>query len=519
MIKLKNYLILLLLPLMAACFSDESTDATKQLSTIVIESGIDSIYNIGKNDTILITPVISQDNEEKELRYVWEVDLKEVAYDKDFAFVGKSLGKYNCRLIVENEDGKTFFPFTVFVNSPYEEGITILSKDDKGNSMLSFMQKPYGEEKGKFFAYDCFAVNNPDDEFAAGAVDMVQCRDAVGSGGWVIIACQGGGENNDAPTIYYLNEKTFEIENSIKVTGYDDFKPVKMGLTPVVYQQTSYPILCENGKVYDFSTGEADIIKPRKLQSTYSPSCVVTRTSTSYEILLWDKINQGLSLIYNGYGPYYCSEKKYHLMLSEEGFDKNNFFAGSDFITMTNIRMTPEHLAKSGNRSELLIITSYMFGMFAESRVIYSDFWGYNAMEEEESMRYPMTVESYHDGDWDSSTPPLTAETPCIANKTYTTLHFAKGNKVYAWDYASVPTDMSGLLSPKEFCSVGSDDAIITGFELSDDHKKLYVSYYEPKQQGLNGSLAVFHSDEKGPALEEYKNISYQAVKMIYKKK
>ena len=47
---IKYSLLLLLLPLLVSCFDDKSSDATKPISDIIIESGIDSVYNIEKND-------------------------------------------------------------------------------------------------------------------------------------------------------------------------------------------------------------------------------------------------------------------------------------------------------------------------------------------------------------------------------------------------------------------------------------------------------------------------------------
>jgi hypothetical protein len=66
--------------------------------------------------------------------------------------------------------------------------------------------------------------------------------------------------------------------------------------------------------------------------------------------------------------------------------------------------------------------------------------------------------------------------------------------------------------------TVGSDNAVITGFELSDDHKKTYVAFYEPNQKGLNGSVWVFDTD-KGTVLDKHDNVCYQPVKIMYKKK
>lgn len=514
---LKLCLMLMLLPLAVACFDDKSTDATLPISEITIKSGIDSIYNIAKNETIVILPVVSQTGEEKVLSYTWEVDLEEVSNDTVFEYTGASLGNFNCRLIVENEDGKTFFPFTINVNSPYEEGITILSRDADGKSMISFMQKPVAGEQAKFYTGDCFAINNPKEKFAAGAVDIVQCRNGSGSGNWLIVACQGGGEDNDLPTFYYMNEKTFEVENSFTVSDYPDFKPVKLGITPVIRTETSYPVLCENGKVYDFSIGEADIIQPRKLQSEYAMNNIVSYGSSSYEILLWDKTNKGLSLIYNGYGPYYCSKPQYHLMLSDKEFASKNYFANRNLVAMSKIRMTPSQLITTGGRNEFLIITSV--SIIARSEVLYTDFWGYDQTyaDDVDEKKYPMMVADTHSGAM--ATSPIGVETPCIANKTYTTLLFADGNKVRVWNYSALPSDFSKLINADVLYTIDSESAVITGFEISDDHKKTYVAYYEPDSENeLNGSLVVIDTDT-GALLEEYKNISYQPVKIIYKTK
>lgn len=165
------------------------------------------------------------------------------------------------------------------VNSPYEEGIAVLSQDADGKSMLSFMLTPTesGAER-HFTSDDCFAVNNEDTRFASNAIDMVQ------SSGSLIIACQGAegwqsdpqkGRGSDVPTIYYLNEKTLVAENILTVSEYDDFKPTRLIIPSVGAEGVAYPILCENGSVYEFSTTEGAISKPTKLQSKYAQTCTV----------------------------------------------------------------------------------------------------------------------------------------------------------------------------------------------------------------------------------------------------
>ena len=115
----------------------------------------------------------------------------------------------------------------------------------------------------------------------------------------------------------------------------------------------------------------------------------------------------------------------------------------------------------------------------------------------------------------------INEHTPCIANATYKTMLFADGNKVLRWYYTKEEKEGGKqylLEDADQLLSVGSENAVITAFELSSDHKKTYVAFYEPQQEGLNGSVWVFDTDN-GKVLEKYENVCYQPVKMFYKKK
>lgn len=493
-----------IIPMIAACFSDETSEATGVLTEIVIEEGsMQSVYNVNKNETQVIAPVVYQKNGNKPLSYSWEIGSTIYSNDEVLYFVGDKLGKYNCRLIVENADGKVFFPFTLYVNSPYEEGLTIVSKDARGNSMLSFMQKPENEGgQASFTQGDCFAINNPDESFAANVADIVQ------SSGSLIVVCQGGGDNADIPTVYYLNEKTLVVENKFTVPEYDDFVPTIMGIPSTGFSGTSYPVLCENGKIYEFSTTEAALTKPRKWQSTYAQNCIVNIDGSTSEILFWDNENSGLCLVYNGYGPYYCSTE-YHLMLGNPEFDKKNYFANRAFKTMVPVSMTAKQLAEAGGAQEMLIITSLQAMPIYRSEVLHTALWGYDYTEAKPTF----TVQNSSTGMVANSV--LNATTPAVANKTFYSLLFADGNKVRCWKYNS---SVTGLAAATELLAVGSDNAVITDFVISDDHLRTYVAFYEPGASGLNGSVWVFDTD-KGTVLEKYDNVCYEPVKMIYKRK
>lgn len=496
---------------MSSCIKDNTTLADRPLSEILIDStSIATLYNIDKNDTLVIKPHISQTNTPKEVSYIWEVNQEVFSRTEEFVFPARYLGKYLCRLIVENGDGRSFFPFTVNVNSPYEEGITVLSQDREGNSMVSFMLTPTeaGAER-HFTTGDCFAVNNEDVRFASHAIDMVQ------SSGSLIIACQGAdgwqqnanrGRNADVPTIYYLNEKTLVAENILTVSEYEDFKPTHLVIPSKDASGVAYPILCENGSIYEFSTTEGAISKPTKLQSKYAQTCAVNDdggTGWYFDLLFWDKTVGGLCEIYSGYGPYYCG-KKYHL-LRDECKGQDNYFNGNDIVKMVLIDLTAKQ--RRTERSEILVLTKNAF--MTRKTILDTGFWVYD---------YENGVNMLFDNGGTTTacigTNIIDENTPCVANKTYYSLLFGRGNRLMRWNYTTQQTlDKADVLQ-----TFGSDNAVITDLVLSSDHLTTYVAFYEPELDGLNGSVYVVNTDT-GEIQEKYDNVCYRPTRMIYKKK
>lgn len=495
--------IALLTTTLASCFEDETTWGNRPISEIVIDStSIQSVYNINKNETLTISPIVSQTSGEKELTYTWEINLETYSHEPEFVYVGKELGSFQCRLIVENSDGKTFYPFKLYVNSPYEEGITIISKDSEGNGMLSFMLTPTdGSEPSGFMSGDQFAVNNPEYTFAANPADMVQ------SSGSLILACQGAADASSPATIYYLNEKTFVVENMLTASEYPDFKPVQMGIPSMGASGVAYPILCENGKVYEFSTTEGALAEPVKLTHTYAQTAIAYDEGKYgyYNLLYWDKEINALSLIYNGYGPYYCG--KTYLQKRDACQGSANFFDGLSIRKMVLVRMTDEQRL-AGTVPEALIVTQNVQGMFQKT-LMSVNFWEYNYETMENILWDNGGYKTCGIGEIS-----LNETTPCVANSTYFSMLFAEGNKIKCWNYTSSQwITQAGVLQ-----TIGSESAVITGLELSADHKKTYVAFYEPEQEGLNGCVWVIDTD-KGTVLQQYNNVCYQPVKIMYKKK
>ena len=498
--KIYPILVLSIPMVLSSCLEDHTTEAINPISEITIVDGsVKSQYDINKNDSLTITPEIEQSNEQKPLSFSWEVAGKEYSRDAVFHFTGDALGSYQCRLVVANEDGKAFQPFTLNVNSPYEEGITIISKTPEGESRLSFMlTRPDGTDS-TFYDYDCFTMNNRNEKFVSNVSDMRQC------GGNLLIACQGTGVPGDYATIYYLNEKTFVIENILSVPEYPDFKPTKMQMPSSAWEGPTYPILCENGKIYEFSKTEGTLVPDTQLSATYAQSCAFYEYGNYYNLVFWDVELGALCQIYTGYGPFYCSttDKQERSGVNET----TNYFNGWDFVAMFVPRQTDaQQVTEAG---EIVVIVKK--GIEYRKVRLNNNFWAYNEDTKQNVLtdNGGLTVTGF-------GSIKFSGESPCVANRTYYSLLFSDGidNKVYSWNYTS-----TGMLSnAKTIATVGSPNAVITSMEISDDHKRTYVAYYEPDEAGLNGHVTVLETNT-GKEIAQYDNICYRPVKIMYKKK
>ena len=354
---------------LASCFKDESTDATNPIAEITIdESNLMKVYNINKNDSLIISPVVTQSNKELPLYYAWELDQVIVSTEKEFRYKGDILGTYNGRLIVSNDDGKAFYTFTLNVNSPYEYGIMVLSKDTDGRPHIAFMQEPLeeGGEK-KFYDENCLEKNNTDQFFASNPSDIIQTT------GTLIVACQGNdNDSEDGAAIYFLNEKTFVMENLVESNEYKDFKPTRL-LTPQgSYEGSAYPVLSADGKMYSLPTYNAVLQPSHKLTSTYAQAGFAIGGDRYNDIVVWDNEVNDFVCLYNSYGPYYCGAQylltRDSLMTDE--YYKKNFSKLKGLNSLTPIRRTAEQ--EKNSRLQFVAIVK---GALATQKVIMGSFF------------------------------------------------------------------------------------------------------------------------------------------------
>ncbi len=511
---MKNRIILALVFLASAmvltsCFDDDTTLATRPLSEIsVVEGTIKTVYNLDINDTLTITPELTQSVKPLPIECSWEIGGEIFSVGQQLVYPAGTLGTFQCRLIAENEDGKTFFPFVINVNTSFEEGLAIVSSDRGGVSHLAFMLCHPDSVTSRFYDFDCFSKVNPEYKFASNVTDMTQSSQNL------IIACQGSEKEDDKATIYYLNDKTFDLENMLQADPelIDAFKPLRIAMPKVSRSGGAYPIICNGGKVLDAASEQGAIALPEKLRYTYSPCFVNASTrnnASEWSLLFWDKELNGLAQIYKGYGPFYCSSGVYQLGPTDPRYAANNYFNDMEFKAMTRVRQTAKTLA-SGREELLVFVVSKATGMTAMVRLAAI----FHTIDEEQ--KYTLQDNGGFVNCGMGNLCPFDENTPMLANNTYNTLFYANGNKVVSVNYRNMFVLSS--LSTKYFVEIGSPEAVITDFEISADHQTTYVSFYEPSQSGKNGSVWTFNT-QTGEIMDKYENICYQPVRMLYKEK
>ena len=497
---MRNTLFLLLAAIMLlSCYDDKTTNADKPISLIAIdENSVQAEYNIAKNDVLVITPTVSQTIGNKQMRLTWEVG-DDVYTGNTLRFKATELGTLRCRLIAENEDGRAFLPFVINVNTPYEEGITLLSVRPDGGTELSFMLHNVDGTADNFYDYECYTANNPDEEeLVPGGADLAQCA------GRLLITCSGDASHGGA--IYYINEKTFVLENVVKAPEYPNFHPTLTGVPRDVVSGPSFPILCQDGTVYYFSPLEGALSPSAKYPHKYAQSMIVTGRSGGYfDVYMWDQTIGDVCAILNAYGPYYLSND-FHCRLEEKDgggyqLSGDNYFANDTFEGMVMARSY-----KADDESQLIVFTRPRGSRL--NRTIFHYGWWVNGTDLSDNggkRTVALTPASR-----------FTPQTPMVATMRYGTLLYAAGNNIVRWAYTT--NQYVEQAAAKPIATVGTSKAVVTAMTLSKDHSQTYVAFYEPDQDGKNGHVWCI-ATETGEVLARYDNVCYRPTCMIYKNK
>ena len=209
-----------------------------------------------------------------------------------------------------------------------------------------------------------------------------------------------------------------------------------------------------------------------------------------------------------GYGPYYCINEYAEAKNREKVMAQSKIFVGQNLVNMFQPKLSKAQMLTQS--PELVIIsTSKNTGMLHRT-IMPVDFWTTNKNDYTVSLIINEKLKIIGFG----GVSLLKEDSPVVASNQHKAAYIGDTNKLYRWYYAS-----SNMLTAgdKPFATIGSNSSIITSVELSDNQKEVYVTAYDPAQQGKNGSFYIVDS-ETGEILKEYLNIAYKPIKVIYKR-
>ena len=492
------FFILYSLIFLSSCYDDKTTAATGDISLITIDTtSVLAVYNIGQLETLTISPKLTQTMPDKSLTCTWEIG-DSIIVGNTLTYTGHKLGSYRCRLVVQNEDGRAFRPFVINVNTIYEEGVAVLAVDDaSGATSLAFMLRQTDTTKPDYFYdYDCYAANNVGEEqLSVCGTDILQCN------GNLMLACAG--DNTNGGAIFYIDEKTFVLENVVKAPEYPDFHPVRVGVPGNAYVGTSFPVICENGKIYYFSASDGGLTPSSRYPNEYEKRCLLNSYSGGYyDLYMWDKTMGDLCAVLYSYGPYYCSTAFHCEMQKVDGryaLTGDNYFEGCTYCGMVLAEVP------SGMKVDPQLLVFAQKGILLHRVLLHCDWWVTDNKLADNGGLTSVSIRPFYVIDKDA---------PMLATQLDGSVLFAEGNAVRKWIFNSAQM----VHDAEAIATVGSADARITSMAFAPDHLTTYVAFYEPNESGLNGHVWQIDT-QTGSVIARHDNICHRPVKIIYKKK
>lgn len=468
--KLK-YLYIWLIGLSAiGCFDDDTTVDTVRISEVSIDTNsLQKEYNRDKNQTLVIdiTPYVTQKEKDLPLTFQWDMDYKFYS-DSSVLYVDcQELGTFPMRVKVSNEHSSAFYEFTLHINSPYEEGIAVLSESNDGTGMLSFMRQMADGTLGNFETR-CLSTNNPGVTFPKSPTDMSKRLSQL------FISFK------DNPSIYMVNDKTLELENVVTATEFSDFIPVAM-MMPDNEARTAIA-LSENGKVYNLASREGLILSHTDLTSTYSLVHYGDYEGWNPAYYLWDPALHTICY-YNGYTVDKCDQFE---TIWDEGHEIVAIFENEKGASFTVLTRKNGEIWKTS-------LGTYIYQQDPET--------------------YMYVGVDYRDVQRVIANPVLEKENPKVASSSYQCLFYAQGNKIYQWYYSSnsFPTESWATIDD-------IPNAEITAMAISPDESQVYVGAYRSDESGENGYIYIYDT-RTGRLINSYKNVAYKPIKIMYKVK
>lgn len=482
----------------SACIDDESTGAHIPLSEITIATAQDSFY-VDYGSEAVITPTISQTIEGKELSYEWRASLitktsngqekadslKYISIEPELKYSFPQLGEYKVRLRVTNGDVNEMLYYRVFVQTPFIEGLFVLSTDEQQNGMTSFLrakdEKNIPTGTGYDFKLRAFESINP----GCALNDMT---DVVRIGSDMMMS------SRKDQLLYVFDSKTFDLLSVI------DLKKDVPWMQPVaipsyffdgtdVSPVTEFFLLSAHG---DFCSGDIVDMYASEDRSLYPEKAAYEKCFVSYipnpdwntlgHYFFVDNTNSRIDHFSADFG-------------TNEASGSEDYFAGyniCNLILKDNIGLWVVASKKEDPSS--VRITKF--------KDLDNYGWETNPFE---------AVEKKYDYQTDHLT--LTLATQMEMSSVYNLCMYTNGSGIYQWKY-----DDGGTINKLPEEPVLTVDGEITCYSMSTDQRYLYLGVWNTKsQKELKGSVEVFDI-ESGKIVKTYPGIANKPVKVFYKK-
>ena len=461
-----------------SCIDDESVGVIRELSLIHIEAAQDTFYvDFGLDSKIEAS--ITQSGEGN-MTYEWSwgavndagkiVDsLQVISKDPVLHYAFRKLGQFKVRLRVTNEDGSGFYYFHLFVRTPFQEGLLVLSENENHVGRTSFLRTKgpqdvvTGEEE--FMLNACEEVN-PE-------IVLNHPRDVSWYKQKLLVISDGG------KVIHEYDKVTFDYLNSIRVDQE--------------YSEASLRafVLVENSPVYKSLAWGGD----KKIWSIDYELGLVTPNTGSFTEEKYDKVyfQGGRNALFVNFEESYLNHV-FSVSFPNQRFSSDEIFKGQYIVNFMADEGNRLHVITTDPENPLSVTITYFDDMTARAGLFNYKGAFQNPKTSSYLATQPIT---------------LTRETVMLTNNTYYLTFYAEGNKLYEWIYKGFTLPETPLMTL---------DGEITCMQLSSDEKYVYLGIWNPgAEEELKGIIYILEMDTK-KIVREYRGVADKPLKIFYKK-
>lgn len=237
--------------LLAGCYEDKGNYDYIEIGSVKIDN-VEESYTFQKYQTLPVEPIITVDKiDEKKLEFQWEVNGKVISTERVLAYEVMENFRpepYICRLIVTNKtnDSKFTKQFNLMVVTPFYKGLTILSKVENEEAMLSYC--PYTQDNKSEEVIQNVFFNENDYKMEGRPISMQAGSDWDAMEGDLFINTSKGSYAVTSGIMKVANH--YGVDKMMVPESDIDIK----GISLINYNSNNYGGFIANGKVYPISS-------------------------------------------------------------------------------------------------------------------------------------------------------------------------------------------------------------------------------------------------------------------------